>query len=262
MKRLTLPGLALSVLAAIAITATGCVGGDGLVTGTPPTPTNGFGANDSRNVPGELFDSLLNGSSVGTRSGNTTFIPGKGLQFNDVHAYLMYEPYYPLVNGEFSMEVEGLRPNGPAPGKPKIFQIGDLRDANVNERASLINAQYRGAPGGNPDNCIAFKAVLGGALSEPDFAIRAQSQFALDPARTYYWQGRWTNDSFNLVVKDGGINGTVIYDRTIAASGGTGFSASQMFAFLGSNDAKFGADVGTFPGMIVRNVWLSEKFRP
>jgi hypothetical protein len=35
-----------------------------------------------------------------------------------------------------------------------------------------------------------------------------------------------------------------------------------MFAFLGSNDAKFGADVGTFPGMIVRNVWLSEKFRP
>jgi hypothetical protein len=261
LKRLTFPGLALSALAAITLTVTACAGGDGLVTATPLSSTGGTGADSSRNLPGEIFDSLLNGSSVGTRSGNTTFIPGKGLQFNDVNAYVTYETYYPLVNGEFSMEVEGLRPNGPG-GKPKIFQIGDLRDANVTNSSSLINAQYRGA-GGNPDNCIAFKAVLGPSGSvEPDLATRNADRYNLDPAKTYFWQGRWTNTSFHLVVKDGGVNGTVIYDRTLSNNGGTGFSASQMFAFLGSNDAKFNADTGTVPGMIVRNVWLSSNPRP
>jgi hypothetical protein len=218
-----------------------------------------------RNIAGELFDPLTGGTTVGTRIGSTTFIPGKGIQLNDIFSYVRYDLPAPVPQGEFSMEVEGLHPNGPG-GKPKIFQITDLPDAIPSSSASMINAQYRGTPG-NPDNSIAFKAVLGSttnanAIVEPDLAKRNASVINLDPTHTYFWQGIWTTTTFRLVVKDGGASGTTIYDYTMTAPAGTGLSSGQLYAFIGTNYEKFSALTGTFPGMIVRNVWLSNKPRP
>jgi hypothetical protein len=216
------------------------------------------------NRPGELYDPLVHGETVGSAVGNVTFVPGKGIRLNDVFSYVVYQLPQTVSSGEFSMEVEGLRPGGPG-GKPKIFQMMDSPDGLPSRSLSMINAQYRGRPG-NPDHSVAFKGVLGGqtdgAIVEPDLAKRNQSVLMLDPSRTYFWQGSWTPHAFRLVVRDGGMDGSVLYDYTMNASRGTGFAPSPHYAFVGTNYEKFVADTGTFPGMVVRNVWLSSKPRP
>lgn len=215
------------------------------------------------NRPGELYDPLIHGETVGTRFGSTTFVPGKGIRLDNIHAYVLYQLPQTVSNGEFSMEVEGLRPGGPG-GKPKIFQMMDTLGIPSSSK-NMINAQYRGSPG-NPDHSIAFKAVLGnfnnGAIVEPDLAKRSQSVFLLDPSRTYFWQGIWTSTSFRLVVRDGGIGGTTIYDYLMNAPGGTSFTPSPHYAYLGTNYEQYVVNTGTFPGMTIRNVWLSAKPRP
>jgi hypothetical protein len=59
-----------------------------------------------------------------------------------------------MASGEFSVEVEGLHPNGPS-HKPKVFSISDTGDTTGSR--FQMSAMYRGQ-NGNPDNCIAFKA--------------------------------------------------------------------------------------------------------
>jgi hypothetical protein len=216
------------------------------------------------NKPGELYDPLVHGETVGSPVGNYSFVADKGIRLNDIYSYVVYQLPQTVTKGEISMEVEGLRPNGPG-GKPKIFQMLDSATAIPSSSKHMINAQYRGTPG-NPDNSVAFKAVLGSlssAVVEPDIAKRGQSVLMLDPTRTYFWQGSWTEHSFRLVVRDGGMEGSVLYDYTMNASGGgNGFAPAPHYAFIGSNYEKFTPLTGSFPGMTVRNVWISTKPRP
>ena len=97
---------------------------------------------------------------------------------------------------------------------------------------------------------------------EPDLAKRNASVFSLDPTHTYLWQGIWTNTTFQLIVKDGGATGTTIYDYTMTATKGQGLKGSPQYAYIGTNYETYSADTGTFPGMIVRNVWISTSPRP
>jgi hypothetical protein len=212
------------------------------------------------NSPGELYDPLMFGETIGERIGATTFVPGRGIRLEDQRAYVRYRLPQTLTSGEFSMEVEGLRANGPG-GKPKVFQMMDSA-GNPSDSPYLLNVQYRGSPG-NPDNCIAFKAIWGSysRVMEPDLALRSQSVRLLDPSRTYFWQAIWDTTSFRLVIRDGGIDGTTIYDVRMTMSGGN-YAPNPHYAFLGSNFEQYVAGNGTFPGITIRNVWLSNKPRP
>jgi hypothetical protein len=213
------------------------------------------------NRPGELYDPLMFGETLGTIVGSTTWVAGTGITFNDVYSYLRYQLPQVVSSGEFSMEVTGLHPDGPG-GKPKIFQLLDFT-GQPSASSYMINAQYRGSPG-NPDNCVAFKAVLGNltsAVVEPDLVKRGNSVIVMNPSHWYLWQGLWTPTSFRLVIKDGGVNGTVIYDYQMDAPSGN-FSPAQLYAYVGTNYETYSAGTGTFPGMTVRNVWLGNKPRP
>ena len=213
---------------------------------------------------GELYDPLVYGSTVGMPVGSTSFIAGKGIRLNDSNSYVRYQLAQPISSGEFSMEIEGLAPNGPGP-KLKVFSMmdgtGDLYRSNY-----LLNAQYRGR-NGNPDNCIAFKALLGDpALKlEPDFGARADAVMALDPARAYFWKGTWS-DRFRLVVQDG-VNGRTLYDfgltlSDIGAPVNTPYNPNPHFAYLGANNGPYGEEDGSWPGAIYRNVWIGRGPRP
>jgi hypothetical protein len=214
------------------------------------------------NNPGELYDPLIFGETVGAAAGSTTFIPGKGIKLNSATSYVRYALPQTLATGEFSMEIEGLYPGGPA-GKPRVFSMMNGTGLLTLSKYQM-NAQYRGLSG-NPDNCIAFKAVWGDqdVKLEPELHERLQSVILLDPSRTYFWQATWDALTFRLVVRDGGINGTVIYDRSKASPPGYGpYAPSPHYAYLGANEAALGGEDGTFPGITIRNVWLSDKPRP
>jgi hypothetical protein len=214
------------------------------------------------NRPGELYDPLVQGETVGTRVGATTFVSGKGLRIENASAFVRYELPQTISAGEFSVEVEGLRPNGPD-HKLKIMSMFEGPGNLIGSRYESA-VHYRGA-NGNPDNCISFKTVWGdqSIRLEPDLGQRLAAVRALDPAATYLFQALWTSNSFRVVVRQGGAAGSVIYDLTINAPPGTGpYAPTPHYAYLGATSGLFGSDAGSWPGVTYRNVWISTRARP
>jgi hypothetical protein len=208
------------------------------------------------NRPGELYDPLIHSESIGRVEGAHTWIPGRGLRLETERSFVRYQLGEPIMNGEFSVEVEGLRPNGPN-HKLKIFSMNDRED-DISFSNMGMSTMYRGVDG-NPANCIAFKAVFGSQnrIAEPDRTQRNAAVTSLNPSSTYFWKATW-GSNFRLVVLDGGVNGNSIYDLAISEGG----SLRGSFAWLGSTQAQFDTDAGTFPGATYRNLWIGNKPRP
>src|SRR5688572_8875987 len=194
------------------------------------------------NRPGELYDPLIHSESIGTIRGAHTWVPGKGLRLDTENSYVQYLLAETIANGEFSVEVEGLRPNGPD-HKLKIFSMSDTTGDLTNSNFQM-STMYRGIDG-NPPNCIAFKAVFGGRILEPNFSQRSAAIMSLDPSKVYFWKATWGSE-FRLIVLDGGVNGSPIYNLGFSSQGST-YRPSPPYAFLGSNQSVFGSDAGTFP---------------
>ncbi|MCC7007337.1 MAG: hypothetical protein IT184_00825 [Acidobacteria bacterium] len=211
------------------------------------------------NRPGELYDPLIHGETVGERIGATTFVAGKGLRIENQQSYVRYALPQTIAAGEFSVEIEGLRPNGPG-GKLKLFSMfngtGDLLASKY-----LMNVQYRGVPG-NPDNAISFKTLFGDEdyKLEPDFGTRAANVLIADPATAYYWKATWSNE-FRLTVQRGGPTGSTFYNVGVVSPGGS-YGPSPHYAYLGATDGNYGVEDGSWPGAIYRNVWIGNRPRP
>ena len=206
--------------------------------------------------PGELYDPLIHGETIGTIVGAHTWVSGKGIRLDTERSYVRYQLPEAMTNGEFSVEVEGLRPNGPN-HKLKIFSMND-RDGDPSFSDMGMSTMYRGLEG-NPPNAIAFKAVFGNQsrIAEPVRSQRDAGVRMLDPSKVYFWRATWGSD-FRLVVLDGGINGSSIYELGLAVGG----TLRGTHAWLGSNQATFGTDAGTFPGATYKNLFIGTRSRP
>ncbi|MBM3750618.1 MAG: hypothetical protein FJW21_05480 [Acidimicrobiia bacterium] len=208
------------------------------------------------NRAGELYDPLIHGETLGTRSGNTTFMGQRGLRVDDSSSWVRYQLAATLTSGVISVEVEGLRPNV-SQEKARIFSMSDATPILFNSKF-LYNVQYRGIPG-NPNNAISYKVLMGDSdlKYEPDFAQRSDGVRALDPATTYHWQATW-GSSFSLTIREGGPTGTIIYQRSQSTPGT--YNPPQHFAYLGATDAGF--ETGSYPGAIYKNFWVGSAARP
>lgn len=218
------------------------------------------------NKPGALYDPLVNSETVGTigGSGNITWVPGQGIRINDQRAYVVYTLPQVYSSGEISAEVTGLGPGG-SPGKGRIFSILDRLGVLASSARHSINVQYRGV-GGAPDNCIAWKAILGDNdhSVEPNTTERYRSVYVLDPSKVYLWQAFWTPTSVRVVLKEGGTTGPVLYDHQEDADSGisTDWNPPAMYAFVGTNNANYTGFDGTREGMTLRNLWVGSTPRP
>ena len=216
------------------------------------------------NRPGELYDPLVNGNTIGTITGSTTLIPGQGIRLNDGFSYVRYQLAQPLSAGEFSVEIAGLHPNGPG-AKLKLFSMSDTTASTYNS-PWLFTVQYRGV-NGNPDNCISWKM----RLADPAFQLeadgidRAKAVMALDPSHFYFFRAMW-NDGFRMIIQNSVGAGT-FYDLEYKS---TDYFENRLFlyqptphfAYLGANDQREGPENGTFPGEILRNVFIGNRPRP
>ena len=216
------------------------------------------------NRPGELYDPLVFGNTIGMIVGSTTFITGQGIRLNDGNAYVRYQLAQPLSTGEFSLEIGGLHPNGPG-AKLKLFEMSDST-GNVYNSPSLFTAQYRGL-NGNPDNCISWKMRLGDPAFqlEADIRDRTKAVMALDPSHFYFFRAMWSN-GFRMIIQNSVGAGTLYdleYKSTDYFDGRLiPYQPNPHFAYLGANDEVQGPENGTFPGEIVRNVFIGNRPRP
>jgi len=214
------------------------------------------------NRAGELYDPLIHGETVGTIVGSVTFIPGKGAQLNNGASYISYLLPQTITAGEMSMDVEGLRPNGPG-DKTKVMGMQEGQgDYIVNPYR--VDIQYRGSSG-FPPNAITFRALYGSADDldvryEPDTNTRFASVFPLNPSTVYHWKATWGSE-FRVQVRDGGTNGLLIYNVGVKSPNGT-YRPTPHYAYAGAPTGRSGAESASIAGSIYRNVWVSSRPRP
>lgn len=208
------------------------------------------------NRPGELYDPLIHGETIGARSGSTTFLGTRGLRVDNATSWVRYQLASTLTSGEISVEVEGLQPNGPGQ-KARIFSMMDGGN-NLFDSKFLFNVQYRGLTG-NPDNAVSYKVLMGDSSLkyEPDFGERSDGIRYLNPTTTYLWTATW-GSTFRLVIREGGANGPVIYDQSESTPGT--YNPFPHTAYLGANDAAI--ESGSYAGAIYRNLWVGSGPRP
>ena len=236
------------------------------VQGTATGPWSATGRFKSKlvgfNRAGELYDPLIHGETVGEVIGSATFLPGRGIQLNTGTSYVKYLLPQTITSGEFSMDVEGLRANGPG-DKAKVFGMQEGQDDFITNRYR-VDIQYRGAAG-FPPNAITFRALYGSGSDlsvryEPDTTTRFNSVFALNPATTYHWRANWGSE-FRLTVLEGGAAGAPIYNVGMRSPNGT-YAPSPHYAYLGAPVGRSGTESASIAGTIYRNVWLSSRARP
>ena len=209
------------------------------------------------NRPGELYDPLIHGETIGSPSGAITYEGQQGLRIGNAQSWVRYQLPTTLTSGEISVEVQGLQANG-AGGKARIFSMMDAAP-NLFRSKFLFNVQYRGVAG-NPDNAVSYKVLYGDSdyQYEPDFAARAGGVRHLNPGATYLWTATW-GSAFRLVIREGGPGGPVIYDRSEATPRGT-YNPTPHAVYLGANDAA--DESGSYAGAIYRNLWVGNRPRP
>jgi hypothetical protein len=215
------------------------------------------------NRPDELYDPLIHGETVGDRIGSTDFVPGKGIRLNSNTSYVRYLLPATVANGEFSMEVEGLRANGPG-DKAKVFGMQEGQDDYITNRYR-VDIQYRGTAG-FPANAITFRVLYGDdpcCKYEPDTDTRFRSVYNLDPSTTYFWKFIWGRETGEVrtTLREGGVNGTTLYNVGVPTPNGR-YTPSPQYAYLGAPTGRSGQESASIPGAIYRNVWLSSRPRP
>jgi len=211
---------------------------------------------------GEVRDLLTNGQTVGERFGTTTFLGTQGLRLDNESSYVRYQIPGSVTAGEFSVEISGLRGNNSG-DKSKVFAMSS-NNADFLLDPYRIDVQYRGTAG-SPPNAIQFRALYGSESDlsvrfEPDTAARFASVVSLDPNTVYFWKLTW-GSTIRLVVRAGGVNGNVIYDRQVTASNGT-YNPNPWYAYLGAPIGRAFAESGTTPGAIYKKVRISSRPRP
>jgi hypothetical protein len=212
--------------------------------------------------PGELYDPLIHGETVGERVGQTTFIPGKGIRLDNGQSWVKYLLPQTIGSGEFSMDVEGLQANAPG-DKAKVFGMQEGQDDFITNRYR-VDIQYRGTTG-VPPNAIQWRVLYGSSTDlsvryEPDTAKRMASVFLLNPATKYHWKGTWGSE-FRLVVREGGIAGSTLYDYGLPTPKGT-YAPNPHYCYLGAPVGRSGTESASIANTIYSNVWIGNKPRP
>ncbi len=212
---------------------------------------------------GELYDPLIHEETVGQRVGSTDFIKGVGIRLNNGQSHVKYLLPQTITNGEFSMDVEGLRANNPGADKAKVFGMQEGQTDFITNRYR-VDIQYRGTRG-FPPNAIQWRVLYGdsGDLDvryEPDRAKREASVFPLNPSTTYHWKFTW-GSRVDLVVREGGIAGPAFYDYGMPSPNGR-YAPNPHYAYLGAPVGRSGGESASIGGTIYRNVWLGNRPRP
>lgn len=201
---------------------------------------------------GEVYDPLFNGKTVGIIHGAVSFIPGVGAKLEGLTSYIEYRLGQTVVGGEFSILVTNLNFNTEGDKTKIMAQTEGESDITTNDRRFTIEKR------GNPAGTVAWRIRTSNDQIDTQGAERVTRHF--DPSHTYFWKAVWGSNRFNLQIKDGGVNGNQIYSFGKGYNGV--YDPNPHVAFIGGPGGRAGADSGTVPGIIVRQVWLSSRPRP
>ena len=201
----------------------------------------------------ELYDPLVNGKTVGSMVGPLTFIPGVGLKFESQEGYVAYQLPQTLTEGEFSLLVTGMPANTKGT-KTKLFAMAEgFDDIVTNNRRMTIEKR------GDPAGFVAWRFITHGDQVDTEGAEREYVDFKEN--LTYFFQATWRNNRFGLVIKEGGVDGRQIYNKSKGFVG-RAYDPNPHVIYLGAPAGRTGVDGASVDRAIIRQVWVSGRARP
>lgn len=216
----------------------------------PWSPTASFRTKVSGyNRPGELYDPLTAGDTIGAPVGNLTFTPGRGVTINSNESHIRYELAQTLTSGEFSFEAEGILNNSPG-DKTKMMAMYD-------GRGDITTSDWRFTVEKRDGGIIAWRMIAG----EPEHAQidtiggeRVPVNF--NPGIPYFWKATW-GGGFRLQIFEGGVGGGMVYD--FGKGIGATYAPSPHMAYVGSPIGRAGPNDASVVGATFRNVFIGNN---
>jgi hypothetical protein len=201
----------------------------------------------------ELYDPLINGKTIGQIHGPVTFIPGLGVRLESQLSYISYELQQTLTEGEFSILVTGM-PTNTDGNKTKLFAMAEgYSDIVVNDRRMTVEKR------GDPPGVVAWRFITRDDQVDTEGPERETVQF--DENQHYFWEATWRGNFFNLLIKEGGVNGPKIYDKGKHFVGGV-YDPNPHVIYIGAPVGRSGEAGASVDHVIVRQVWVSNRPRP
>jgi hypothetical protein len=201
----------------------------------------------------ELYDPLANGKTVGALSGPVTFVPGVGLRLESQLSYVAYQLPQTLTEGEFSLLVTDM-PTNTDGDKTKLFAMAEgFSDIVTNNRRMTVEKR------GDPAGIVAWRFISHGDQIDTEGAEREFVPF--DPNKSYFWQATWRNNFFNVLIKEGGVDGRVIYSKGKPFKG-RAYDPNPHVIYLGSPVGRSGESGASVDHVTIRQVWVSGRPRP
>lgn len=201
----------------------------------------------------ELYDPLSNGVTIGQKHGPLTFIPGVGVRLETQLSYISYQLPQTLLEGEFSILVTGMPANTDG-DKTKLFAMGQNYDDIVtNERRMTV--EKRGEPAG----IVAWRFITHDDQVDTEGAEREYVNF--QASQTYFFQATWRNNRFSLLIREGGVDGGVIYNKGKNFQGRP-YDPNPHVIYIGAPVGRSGEGGASVDQAIIRQVWVSGRPRP
>lgn len=204
------------------------------------------------NVPGELYDPLYTGKTIGSANGATDFIPGVGIKLLDFTSHVEYVLPQTIPEGEISVMVTNTPANTEG-GKTKIMSMREGRsDITTNDRRFTIEKR------GDPPGIIAFRVITRESQEETQGSERVQFDFLAN--KWYLWRASYKAGRFQLEIFEDNANGPRIYSFGKNYEGL--YDPDPHLAYIGSPVGRGGPADATVPGMIAKQLWISSRPRP
>ncbi len=201
----------------------------------------------------EMYDPLINGKTVGVPHGPLTFIPGQGVRLESQASYISYELPQTLFEGEFGLIVTSLAANTEG-GKTKLFAMGQGYD-------DIVTNEYRATfeKRGDPPGIVAWRFIARDDQIDTEGAERTYVPF--DASRTYFWQATWRNNFMNLLIREGGVAGSIMYDMGKHWEG-RGYEPNPHVLYIGAPSGRSGLDGASVDGVVIRQVYVGPSRPP
>lgn len=204
------------------------------------------------NIPGELYDPLYTGVTIGTPNGSTAFIPNVGIRLNDFTSNVEYVLAQTIPEGEISMLVTNTPANTEG-GKTKIMSMREGRsDITTNDRRFTIEKR------GDPPGTVAWRVITKNSQEDTVGAERVSRNFQAN--RWYLWIATYKNNRIQIDIYEDGAGGQRIYSfgKHIELP----YDPNPHLAYIGAPVGRGGPADATVPGMIAKQVWISSRPRP
>jgi hypothetical protein len=201
----------------------------------------------------ELYDPLIDGKTVGQVHGAVQFIPGVGVKLLEWTAYISYELPQTLLEGEYSLIVTNMPANTKG-DKQKIMAMAEGYDEIIeNDRRMTVEKR------GDPPGVIAWRFLTHHDRIETEGAERVAYDFQAN--RDYFVQATWRGNFFNVLFKEGGVNGVTIYSMGKPWDGDP-YDPTPHVIYLGAPVGRSGPSAASIENTIYRQVWVSARPRP